>query len=201
MKVVVYDLNKTLYRESSKDEFFKFICYKRNYKILNLIELGWYKFMGKLRLITKTEFKENFYNYLKGLDPQTVKKYARQFWDMEYPEKFRSYMIDDIKKFHDAGIKVYVITGGFEVYTKYLEELLPVKILGTRTEYENGNYKVIGKACNDQEKLKRLGEDTNGNYQIIEAYSDDKEEILFNAEKGYFLNDDKLELVTESEKH
>ncbi len=156
--------------------------------------------MGKLRLITKTEFKENFYNYLKGLNPETVRKYARQFWEMEFPDQFRSNMIDDITKFHEDGIKVYLITGGFEVYTKYLEELLPVKVMGTRTEYTDGNYKVIGKACNDKEKVRRLEEDTGGNYQIVEAYSDDKEEILFLAEKGYFLNGDSIELVTESDK-
>ncbi len=200
LKVAVYDLNKTLYRKSSKDEFFKFICYKRNYKLLNLIELGWYKSMGKLRLITKTEFKENFYNYLKGLDPETVRKYARQFWEMEYPDHFRSNMVEDITKFNEAGIKVYLITGGFEVYTKYLEELLPVKVMGTKTEFVDGNYKVIGKACNDEEKVRRLEEDTGGDYQIVEAYSDDKEEILFLADKGYFLKDDKIELVTESDK-
>lgn len=199
-KVAVYDLNKTLYRKSSKDEFFKFICYKRNYKLLNLIELGWYKFMGKLRLITKTEFKENFYNYLKDLDPEKVKKYAAQFWNMEFPEQFRDKMIEDIKKFDSEGIKVYVITGGFEVYTKYLEEILHVKVLGTRTQYKDGNYKVIGKACNDEEKVRRLEEDINDDYTILEAYSDDKEEILFLAEKGYFIDGDKMQLVEPSDK-
>lgn len=200
-EVVVYDLNKTLYRKSSKDQFFKFICYKKNYKLLNLLELGWYKTMGKLRLVTKTEFKENFYNYLKNLDPETVKKYAEQFWKLEFPDHFRPEMISDIKKFHDRDIKVYVITGGFEVYTKYLEELLPVKVMGTRTEFVDGNYKVIGKACNDEEKVRRLEEATGNNYKLLEAYSDDEEEILYIAEKGYFLNDDKIELINERQRN
>lgn len=194
LKVVVYDLNKTLYKKSSKDEFFKFICYKKNYKLLNLIELGWYKSMGKLRLINKTEFKENFYNYLKNLDPETVKKYSKQFWDMELPDHFRNGMLQDIKKFDKAGVKVYVITGGFEVYTKYLEELLPVKVMGTRTKYVDNNYEVIGKACNDDEKVRRLEEDTGGNYRLLEAYSDDDEEILHKAEKGFLVDENTGEI-------
>ncbi|MCM4154949.1 HAD family hydrolase [Gramella sp. AN32] len=188
-KVVVYDLNKTLYKKSSKDEFFKFICYQKNYKLLNLLELGWYKTMGKLRLINKTEFKENFYNYLKNIPPEKVKKYAEKFWQLEFPEQFRASMIEDIKKHDSEGTQVYIITGGFEVYTKYLEELLPVKVLGTQTEYRNGNYKVIGKACNDEEKVRRLEEDIQEEYQLIESYSDDKEAILFLAEKGYFVDE------------
>ena len=195
-EVVVYDLNKTLYRKSSKDEFFKFICYKKNYKLLSLAELGWYKTMGKLRIFSKTEFKENFYNYLKNLEPDKVRKYARQFWQMEFPEYFREKMIEDIKKFHESGIKVYVITGGFEIYTKYLEELMPVEVMGTRTEYVDGNYKVIGEACNDEEKVRRLEEAVGKDYKLLEAYSDDKEEILYIAEKGYFLDGDHIELIS-----
>ena len=195
-EVVVYDLNKTLYKKSSKDEFFKFICYKKNYKLLSLAELGWYKTMGKLRIFSKTEFKENFYNYLKNLEPDKVRKYARQFWQMEFPEYFREKMIEDIKKFHESGIKVYVITGGFEIYTKYLEELMPVEVMGTRTEYVDGNYKVIGEACNDEEKVRRLEEAVGKDYKLLEAYSDDKEEILSIAEKGYFLDGDHIELIS-----
>ncbi len=189
-KVVVYDLNKTLYEKSSKDEFFKFICYKRGYKIIRLLQLAWLKGLGKTGMISKTHFKENFYDYLKGLPPEQVNRYAKEFWNMEFPDKFRQKMIEDIKRFNHENVKVYIITGGFEVYTKYLEELLPVKVLGTRTEYKNGNYEVIGKACNDQEKVRRLKEEVEGKFRLLEAYSDDKEEILTQAEKAYLITDD-----------
>ncbi|WP_373058047.1 HAD family hydrolase [Zunongwangia sp. H14] len=189
-KIVVYDLNKTLYNKSSKDEFFKFICYKKGYKLLHLFQLSGLKLMGKMKVISKTFFKENFYNYLKNLPPDTVKRYAEEFWNMEFPDKFREKMLSDIKKFKAEDVEVYIITGGFEVYTKYLEDLLPVKVLGTKTEFKNGNYEVIGKACNDQEKVRRLQEDVNGEFRIIEAYSDDKEEILELAENAYLVDED-----------
>jgi len=186
---VVYDLNKTLYQKSSKDEFFKFVCYKNGYKLVRLAQLGWMKVLGNLQLISKTTFKENFYDYLKDLDPETVKNYAAQFWNLEYPEYFRSDMLADIKKFNDQGIKIFVVTGGFEVYTKYLEEILPIKVLGTRTTYKNGNYTIDGKACNDAEKLRRLDE-ALGEYKFLEAYSDDDEEILYEAEKGFLVDEE-----------
>ena len=198
-EIVVYDLNQTLYKKSSKDEFFKFICYKKGYKLVHLFQIGLLTALGKLRVMSKTYFKENFYNYLDNLPPEQVKRYARQFWNLEFPEYFREEMIADIIEKDKAGIKVYIITGGFEVYTKYLEELLPLKVIGTLTKYENEDYKIIGKTCNDAEKVKRLDAEMNGDYKILAAYSDDDEEILYKAEKGYFLKDGKLELVQKKE--
>jgi len=194
-EIVVYDLNQTLYKKSSKDEFFKFICYKKGYKLLHLFQIGWLKGLGKLRIMSKTYFKENFYNYLNKLPPEKVQKYARQFWNVEFPEHFRDDMVADIREKDKAGIKVYIVTGGFEVYTKYLEELLPLKVIGTITKYENEDYKIIGKTCNDAEKVKRLDAEMNGEYRLLEAYSDDDEEILYKAEKGYLLEDGELKLV------
>lgn len=196
-EIIVYDLNQTLYSNSSKDEFFKFICYKKGYKLLHLFQIGWLKALGKLRITSKTYFKENFYNYLNKLPPEKVEKYAKQFWDLEFPEHFRNDMVTDIREKDKSGIKVYIVTGGFEVYTKYLEELLPLKVIGTLTKYENEDYKIIGKTCNDAEKVKRLDAKLNGEYRLLEAYSDDDEEILYKAEKGYLLEEGKLKLVQE----
>ncbi|MDT0687863.1 HAD family hydrolase [Autumnicola psychrophila] len=199
-EIIVYDLNQTLYQKSSKDEFFKFICYKKGYKLVHLFQIGLLTAAGKLRLMSKTYFKENFYNYLNKLPPEQVAKYARQFWDVEFPEFFREEMVADIIEKDKAGIKVVIVTGGFEVYTKYLEELLPLKVIGTITEYKNQDYKIIGKTCNDGEKLRRLDAEINGDYKILEAYSDDDEEILYKAEKGFLLKEGKLELVQDSKK-
>ena len=59
---------------------------------------------------------------------------------------------------------------------------------------------MVGKACNDEEKVRRLDEEVGKEYNLIEAYSDDKEEILYKAEKGYYLEDDELKLISKSDK-
>lgn len=197
MKIVVYDLNQTLYKKSSKDTFFKFICYKKELKIFYLFQLFWFQFLNKINLIGKTTFKENFYNYLNGLPPKTVKKYAEQYWGIEFPELFNKKMLKDIEKFNSEGINVFIVTGGFEIYTEYLEKILPVKVMGTRTKYEDVSYQVIGKACNGEEKIKRLNAEIPEGYEILESYSDKKEPILFEAKKGYFVDGEKITLIHE----
>ncbi|MDT0690361.1 HAD family hydrolase [Salegentibacter sp. F188] len=199
-EIVVYDLNQTLYKKSSKDEFFKFICYKKGYKLVHLFQIGLLTVAGKLRLMSKTYFKENFYDYLNKIPPEKVQKYAKQFWNVEFPEHFREEMVADIIEKDKAGIKVYLVTGGFEIYTKYLEELLPLKVIGTLTKYVNEDYKIIGKTCNDAEKIRRLDAEIDGDYKILTSYSDDDEEILYEAEKGYFLEDGELKLVQKENK-
>ncbi len=194
-KIVVYDLNQTLYKKSSKDEFFKFICYKKGYKLVHLFQIGWMQALHKLNLVSKTYFKENFYDYLNHLPPEKVEKYAEQFWNIEFPEYFREDMVKAIKDYDNEGVKVLIITGGFEIYTKYLEKLLPLKVLGTQTKYVDGEYQIVGKACNEEEKIKRLKKVASSNYRLLAAYSDDDEVILYEAEKGYLLKNGELELV------
>lgn len=199
-KIVVYDLNQTLYKKSSKDEFFKFICYKKGYKLIHLFQIGWMQSLNKLHLISKTFFKENFYDYLNHLPPEKVEKYAQQFWNMEFPDYFREDMVKEISDYHEQGVKVLIITGGFEIYTKYLEKFLPLKVLGTRTKYIDGDYQILGKACNGEEKIKRLEKEASLGFRLLAAFSDDDEAILHKAEKGYLLKEGKLELV-KNKKH
>lgn len=138
-------------------------------------------------LAGNTLFKQQFYAYLNNIPPSRLEKYAREFWEREFPMKFRRKMLADIDKYTHQDIQVYIITGAFEIYTKFLEKKLPVKLLGTRSKYSQGKYIIQGQACNNGEKIKRLQEDVESEYVILKAYSDDDEEILYHAQKGYIL--------------
>lgn len=187
LRIVVYDLNKTLYRKSSKNEFFKFLISRKQTKSLNLLRMLPISLVYCLGLLNKTTFKQHFYKYLDGIPPEEMQMLAKEFWDLEYPENFRKSLLREIHQMRNEGVEVYLVTGAYEVYTKYLENLLGVKVIGTQTTYESGKYKIQGKACNNEEKVRRLKEDVTEEFEILKAYSDDDEEILYEAEKGYFL--------------
>lgn len=144
-----------------------------------------------LGLLNKTTFKQHFYKYLDGIPPEEMQMLAKEFWDLEYPENFRKSLLREIHQMRNEGVEVYLVTGAYEVYTKYLENLLGVKVIGTQTTYESGKYKIQGKACNNEEKVRRLKEDVTEEFEILKAYSDDDEEILYEAEKGCYLKNNR----------
>ncbi len=192
--VVVYDLNKTLYNKSSKDEFFKYVCFKKGYKLINLIQIAALKTLDTLKLIDVTTFKENFFNYLKNIEPKRVERYADEFWSIEFDRHFNKKLLKSVEKHKEAGNEVIIITGGLEIYTKPLLKYLEIDaLLGTITKYKDGKYEIVGEACKDEEKIKRLQEYMgNQDFHLIEAYSDDKEPILDLADKAFYVKDGKV---------
>jgi HAD superfamily phosphoserine phosphatase-like hydrolase len=194
VKVVVFDLNLTFYNKSSKDEFYKFVCARQPQKLATYFEMAYYKVLLKLHKINKTEFKENFFNYLDNLPPHEVEAYAEEFWQQEFPDNFNQDLKKRFDKLREEGVRIYCATGGLELYVKPLFKLYEIDgLVGTRVKYENNTYLVEGKACKDDEKIKRVEKDLDGKpFRIIEAYSDSKETILEKAEKAYLVDDGEI---------
>lgn len=191
VKVVVFDLNGTFYNKSSKEEFFKFICKKRPNRFKYVFEMSYYYLQMKLNKIRQTEFKENFFNYLDGLTPSQVDEYAKEFWAQEFPGEFHKELkkiFDDVKK---SDCLLICATGGFELYVKPLFDIYEIDgLVGTIVKYDEQTYKVVGEACKDDEKIKRIDKLLNGKpYRIVEAYSDSKEDILDKADKAFYIKD------------
>lgn len=194
VNVAIFDLNGTFYNKSSKEEFYKFILKKRPNRVKYVFEMSYYYLKMKLNRIQQTEFKENFFNYLDGLPPAKVEEYAGEFWAREFPEGFNKELkkiFDDIKK---SDTLLFCATGGFELYVKPLFDLYQIDgLVGTQVEYDGKTYKVIGEACKEEEKIKRIKKLLNGKpFRIIEAYSDSKEVILDKADKAFLIKDKKI---------
>ena len=192
LKIAVFDINGTLYNKKSKEEFFRFICFRNSYKLLDIYHLVLFKLLGTLRLVNQTQFKENFFNYLDHLPPERVRRYAAEYWSIEYPRYFNQALLKRVDELRAQGVKIFCISGGLDVYMDPLYELFPVDAhLSTRVLYKKETYKVIGQACKEEEKIRRLEEYLDGQpYQIVEAYSDNKEAILALAEQAYVVKED-----------
>ena len=197
-KIAVFDINGTLYHKKSKEEFFRFICYRNSYKLIDMYHLILFKLLGKLRLINQTQFKENFFNYLDGLPPEQVDRYAREYWSIEYPYYFNDELLQRVEELRNEGVKIFCITGGLDVYMTPLFELFPVDgYMCTRTRYDDGTYRIVGEACKNQEKINRLCEHFgDDSFHVEEAYSDDNEEVLELADQAYVVKKGKVEALS-----
>ena len=193
-EVLVFDLNKTFYNKSSKDEFFKFVVSKKPRQAKYYLQMLYYELLLMMHQIRKTEFKENFFNYLDNLPPSQVEAYAKEFWENEFPQNFNKELLNRFKVARDNGTELFCATGGLEVYVKPLFNLFPISgFAGTQAEYVNGTYKVMGKACKDEEKTRRISKHYgNFGFTIAEAYSDSKEDILEEAEKAFLVEDGEI---------
>ncbi len=191
IKLVIFDLNGTFYNKSSKEEFYKFILKKRPNRFKYVFEMSYYYLQLKLNKIRQTEFKENFFNYLDGLPPEKVEQYAREFWAREFPEEFHKELKKIFDEVKQSDTMLICATGGFELYVKPLFDIYEIDgLVGTKVEYDGKTYKVVGKACKEEEKIRRIEELLKGKpYKIVEAYSDSKEVILDRAEKAFYIKD------------
>ena len=192
LKIAVFDINGTLYTKKSKEEFFRFICFRNSYKLVDIYHLLLFKLLGALRLVNQTQFKENFFNYLDRLPPEQVRQYATEYWSIEYPNYFNQELLKRVDELREEGVKIFCISGGLDVYMEPLYELFPVDAhISTRVQYKNDTYKIVGEACKDEVKIRRLEEYLDGQpYEIMEAYSDDEEPILKKAKQAYVVKKD-----------
>lgn len=195
VKIAVFDLNKTVYCKSSKEEFFKFVCYRYQYKLANIFRLFFFGLLGKLHAINHTDFKENFFRYLDHLPPEEVADIAEEFWRVEYPKYFNQELLRRIDHLRARGVQITIATGALEIYVLPLFDQLPVDYFcGTRTAYADGVHRVVGRANKEAEKLRRLDEYYGqGQYRIVEAYSDDPEAMLDAAEQAFLIKDGQIE--------
>ncbi|RYD70946.1 MAG: hypothetical protein EOP53_24505 [Sphingobacteriales bacterium] len=92
------------------------------------------------------------------------------------------------------GVQLFCATGGLELYVKPLFELFEIDgFAGTVVSYESEKYNIIGEACKEKEKLKRIKLHFGSQpYEIIEAYSDSKEDILYAAKKAFLIKDGEI---------
>jgi phosphoserine phosphatase len=188
--IAVFDLNETLYSKASKDEFFKFICFKKPHKLSNAVQIFWWYFLKNNGLASETQFKENFFNYLDGIHPDKVAEYARDFWSIEYPKHFNQAVLDQVTRLQAEGIKCCICSGAMSVYMSPLREFLPMdRYIATKTVYKGGTYKIVGESCNDVHKLTMLREVYGPDVRILEAYSDQDEPMLQVAERAFMVKD------------
>ena len=194
VRVAVFDLNGTLYNETSKDEFYKFILKKKPQKIGAIVGMTYYQVLAKLHQVGQTEFKENFFNYLDDIPPQQVTAYAEEYWQQEYPKHFNQEIMDRLAALKQEGVELFCATGGLELYVAPLFKLYPVDgFAGTRVRYDGHTYLVEGDACKADEKLRRIAQHYGDRpFRIVEAYSDSKEDILDKADKAFLVKDEKL---------
>ena len=157
----VYDFDKTIYNGDSTLDFY-FFCIKKKPLILKKLPKQLYSAIKyKMKIITKTEFKENFYSFLQVLD--NVDDLLEEFWNMN-KSKIKDFYLKQKSK-NDV-----IISASPNFLLDPICKQLGIKyLIASQVDKHTGKYTGIN--CYGEEKVRRFNE-LFPNLQIDNFYSD-----------------------------
>ena len=157
-----YDFDKTIYDGDSTRDFFLY-CIRRNPSLLRYLPMqGWHALLWKgFHVHSKTEFKENFYRFFKGISD--IDRYVDDFWAGHF-KNIKSWYL--AKKRPDD----LIISASPEfLLTPAIKKLGLSHLIASRVDRKTGAY--TGENCWGEEKVNRLKAQMP-NAQIEDFYSD-----------------------------
>ncbi len=157
----VYDFDKTIYDGDSTVDFY-FYCIKRQPNLLGFLpKQAWVFTKYLFGFITKTQFKEKFFEVFGGIE--NIDNYITDFWEKNKVKIKKWY-----SKTHIDNDVVISASPEF-LLEPICKELHIEKVIASRVDKENGKY--TGKNCYGEEKPKRFYE-IYPNEKIETFYSD-----------------------------
>lgn len=164
----VYDFDKTIYKGDSTFEFYLF-CLRKEFHLLGYIPL---QFVGIIKYVCgiydKTEFKEHFYCFLKGI--KDIDLLLSEFWELNNAKIAQWYIYQ--KKADDI-----IISASPEFLLKPICDKIGITVLiASRVNKKTGKY--TGKNCYGGEKVNRYREMMK-NSTVESFYSDSLSDAPF----------------------
>lgn len=156
----VYDFDGTIYAGDSTVDFFWYAM-KRYPLLLRYVPLQVWGFgMYALKRITKTQLKEYFFSFLKGINASEL---AEEFWDRNQHRLYPWY-----QEVRDQSC--IVISASPEFLLRPICNRLDIENL-IASEVDSKTGKFLGENCRGEEKVRRLNREF-GEVSIGAFYSD-----------------------------
>ena len=156
-KIALFDIDKTLI---PYDSFLKWIKL-----VLNKKKIGWLKVPGLVLLgLTTignpkklTRYKEKWLSLADGLSEAEVAEFSGKFVAERIIPDLKDGVENVVREYKKAGYTIIFATASPEVYFRYLAEYFDVDyFFGTRAEFCDGKWKIVGENCKGQEKIRRI---------------------------------------------
>lgn len=181
-----YDFDKTIYINDSTQDFFKFIL-KRNRKVrMMLPRLGFHFLKYGLHIISKEEFKEIFYSFLKYVP--NLEEEVKAFWDAHEKGIKKWYL--DMQKDSDLIISA---SPSF-LLEEIFKRLNITNYLCSEVDIKTG--KLLSPNCYGEEKVVRFNEVYKGK-ELDSFYSDSMSDLpMFKiAKKAYLVRGNNIKEI------
>jgi phosphatidylglycerophosphatase C len=113
----------------------------------------------KIRALSNHQFKERFCTLLlRGRSEQEIRGLVKLFADSVVGGMLNRQLVDALRQHQCSGDDVYLLSSNFSlVLQPWQEAWAVVGVIATEAETQNGQFtgRIIGRACDGQEKLAR----------------------------------------------
>lgn len=186
-KIAVFDFDGTLYRGDSFIDFCVFYYTKKPLRIWYLFfQIGFFVFW-KLRLISTTQFKSWFVQYLLFDSADELNRMTLLFWKKK--STFNEKIISQLINHKNSGCLIVVASASPKLFIKKACETLQADhIICTELVAYKGRH-VIKQNCRGGEKLKQI-KACFPKYNLVAAYSDNEDDLalLKEASQGFLVD-------------
>lgn len=187
-KIAVFDFDGTIYKGDATRDFCWYFYQKkplRSYYLL--IQLASW-LLWRLKLLTTTQFKSTFIQFLNRIEGEQITGLLNSFWE-EKKSLVHANLVLEISRLKKEGVHIVVVSASPELFIKTFCLSLGVDtVLGSELKVLNNKYSLLIN-CRGQEKLKRIKR-AFPDFELIAAYSDNKDDdvLLKTAKNGYWVD-------------
>jgi len=162
MKVAVFDFDGTIIKEQSHQLYLDRILLSQGPFMAVLFKI-YYKFFFPIlnKHSTSKKSKELLLRHLKGKSVDYLEDFSFRFFEEEISPLILPKIENEIARLKKQGYYLVLVSGGFEIYLKYLRGHLGFdEILGTKLTFSKGRFigRIDGEECLGTEKVVRFNQ-------------------------------------------
>ena len=183
-KIAIFDFDGTIYKGDATKDFCWYFYRKKPLRSYYLLIQLTYWLLWRLKLLTTTQFKSTFIQFLNRTNDEQITGFLNSFWE-EKKSLVHDNLVLEISRLKKEGAHVVVVSASPELFIKTFCLSLGVDtVLGSELNVLNNKYSLLIN-CRGQEKLKRIKR-AFPDFKLIAAYSDNKDddELLKMAKNG-----------------
>ena len=187
-KIAVFDFDGTIYKGDATKDFCWYFYRKKPLRSYYLLIQLTYWLLWRLKLLTTTQFKSTFIQFLNRANDEQITGLLNSFWE-EKKSLVHANLVLEISHLKKEGVHIVVVSASPELFIKTFCLSLGVDtVLGSELKVLNNKYSLLIN-CRGEEKLKRLKR-TFPDFELIAAYSDNKDDdvLLKTAKNGYWVD-------------
>jgi len=177
-KIALFDVCHTLVKITTINDFIDyFLSLRPKHWLRKKIFYYFLKIFKKLRLLSSKNYKKYLVKLFKGYKEEDILKIAKEYNFFRLQKELKKEIFQKLIELKKLGYKIFLISGGLDIYLKEFSNFLGVNLICTVLEKNEKNIftgNILGLDCVGENKVLKLKESLSSFEEI-----DWKESLAF----------------------